>query len=161
MVKILVLYYSRTGHTRQMAEAVALGVKAAGGSADLKPVAECSPDLMLEYDGLVVGSPTYYGLAAGPIKDLFDRSIVHHGKLQGKVGGAFSSAGIIGGGSETAVISILQMMLVHGMIVQGQAKGNHYGVVCIGAPDEKALERCLDLGKRVTALTRRLLNGEG
>jgi len=43
-------------------------------------------------------------------------------------------------------------MLVHGMIVQGQARGHHYGVVSIGAPDEKVIEECRKLGKKVAAL---------
>jgi len=139
-----------------MAEAVAVGAKGVGAEINLCDVHDCSMDQLLEYDGIIAGSPTYYGLAAGPIKDFFDRSIVHHGKLEGKLGGAFSSAGILGGGSETALISILQMMLVHGMIIQGQSRGNHYGAVSIGAPDEKAIEQCRQLGKRVGKLALQL-----
>ncbi|MGM0689304.1 MAG: flavodoxin family protein [Bacillota bacterium] len=156
MAKILIVYYSRTGHTRKMAEAVAVGARGTGAEINLCEVNDCSMDQLLEYDGIIAGSPTYYGLVSGPLKEFFDRSIVHHGKLEGKVGGAFSSAGILGGGSETTLLSILQMMLVHGMIVQGQARGNHYGAVSIGAPDEKALEQCRELGKRVARLALKL-----
>jgi len=139
-----------------MAEAAAVGARGTGAEINLCEVNDCSMDQLLEYDGIIAGSPTYYGLVAGPLKAFFDRSIVHHGKLEGKVGGAFSSAGILGGGSETTLLSILQMMLVHGMIVQGQARGNHYGAVSIGAPDEKALEQCRELGKRVARLALQL-----
>lgn len=139
-----------------MAEAVAVGARGTGAEINLCEVNDCSMDQLLEYDGIIAGSPTYYGLVSGPLKEFFDRSIVHHGKLEGKVGGAFSSAGILGGGSETTLLSILQMMLVHGMIVQGQARGNHYGAVSIGAPDEKALEQCRELGKRVARLALKL-----
>ncbi len=156
MAKILIIYYSRTGHTREMAEAVAVGAKGAGAETTICDVQNCSMDQLLEYDGIIAGSPTYYGLAAAPLKEFFDRSIVHHGKLEGKVGGAFSSAGILGGGSETTVLSILQIFLVHGMIVQGQARGNHYGAVAIRSPDEKAIEQCRQLGKRVGKLALQL-----
>ena len=156
MAKILVVYYSRTGHTGQMAEEVAVGVRSTGADADLCEVSSCTVEQLLDYDGIIAGSPTYYGIAAGPVKDLFDRSVVHHGKLEGKVGGAFASAGVLGGGSETTVISIVQMMLVHGMIVQGQARGNHYGVVSIGKPDQEAVKECRQLGKRVGKLAIKL-----
>ncbi len=156
MAKILILYYSRTGNTRKMAEAVAAGVKGSGAEAVVCDVVEFAMDGLPEYDGIIAGTPTYYGLAAGPVKDFFDRSVVHHGKLEGLVGGAFSSSAVFGGGSETAVLSILQMMLVHGMIIQGQARGNHYGVVTLGEPDEDAVDRCRQLGKRVGKLAVRL-----
>ncbi len=158
MARVLIIYYSRTGNTRKMAEAVELGVKGAGAEVTVCEVANCTLDNLLEYDAIIAGSPTYYGLLAGPLKELFDRSVVHHGKLEGMVGGAFSSAGIFGGGSETTVLSILQIMLVHGMIVQGQARGNHYGAVSIGNPDEAAMEQCRNLGKRVGKLALKLFN---
>lgn len=158
MAKVLILYYSRTGNTRKMAEEVAVGVKGVGAEVTVCDVVDCTLDKLLEYQGIVAGSPTYYGQAAGPIKDFFDRSVVHHGKLEGMVGGAFSSAGVFGGGSETTVLSILQIMLVHGMIVQGQARGNHYGAVSIGAPDDTAVEQCRMLGKRVGKLALKLFN---
>jgi len=156
MTKILVLYFSRTGHVKKMAGEVAVGVKAVGAEAHLCDLDECVIQNLTDYDGFIIGSPTYYGLAAGPVKDFFDRSIVHHGKLEGKAGGAFSSAGVFGGGSETTVMSIIQMMLVHGMVVQGQAKGHHYGVVAIGAPDYEVIEQCRKLGKRVAELAKKL-----
>jgi len=130
-----------------MAEEVAVVVKSVGAEATLCNLDDCSLDQLSDYDGIIVGSPTYYGLVSGLIKVLFDRSIVHHGKLEGKVGCSFSSAGVIGGGSETAVLSIIQMMLVHGIIVQGQAKGHHCGGVSISAPDEKVIEQCDSLVK--------------
>ncbi len=152
MVKILVLYFSRTGHTRKMAEEVAVGIKAVGAEAVLCDTVSCIIDNIPDFDGYIIGTPTYYGIASAPVKEFFDRTIVHHGKLEGKVGGAFASAGVLGGGSETAVLSIIQMMLVHGMIVQGQARGHHYGVVSIGAPDDKVIDECRKLGKRVAEL---------
>ena len=156
MVKVLIVYYSRTGHIRKMAETAQKGAKMPGVEITLCEAKDCTMEQLLDHDGIIVGSPTYYGLVAGEIKDLFDRSVIHHGKLQGKVGGAFASAGILGGGVETTIMSILQIMLVHGMVIQGQSKGCHYGAVSIGSPDEKALEEAELLGKRVAKLTLKL-----
>ena len=156
MARILVVYYSRGGNTAQMAQSIAEGARDAGGEADLKAVAETTPDDLLQYDGIIAGSPTYYGQMSAELKKLFDDSISHHGGLAGKVGGAFSSAANIGGGNETTIISILEAMLIHGMIIQGTALGDHYGPVAIGAPDEKAAEQCRALGKRVAELAARL-----
>ncbi len=156
MAKVLVLYYSCTGNTRQMAEAVAEGAKQAGAEVAVCDVESCALEQLLEYDAIIAGSPTYYGIVAGALKEFFDRSVKYHTKLEGKVGGAFSSGGGMGGGSETTVLSILQMMLVHGMIVQGKSKGNHYGAVSVKAPDENVIQECRQLGERVAKLAAKL-----
>ncbi|MFW6421911.1 MAG: flavodoxin family protein, partial [Candidatus Bipolaricaulota bacterium] len=122
----------------------------------LKSVEEAAVDDFLEWDGIIIGSPTYYGLPSAQIKDLLDRSIKHHGKLEGKVGGAFTSSANRGGGNETAIIAILEMMLIHGMIVQGTSSKDHYGPVAVGEPDERAIEESRDLGLRVAELCQRL-----
>ena len=157
MVKVLVTYYSRGGTTKSMAELVAEGARAVGGvEVELKPVAEVTVDSLLGYQGYVVGSPTYYGLMAAEIKRLFDDSVKLHGKLEGRVGAAFSSAANIGGGNETTILSILQAMLIHGMIVPGAAHGDHYGPVSVGRPDKRVTDQCRALGRRVAELTKKL-----
>jgi len=160
MSKIGIVYYSRTGNTEKMSEFVYQGVKMEEVEAELKKVEETSLEDLLSWDGIIVGSPTYYGLVAAPIKDFFDRSVKYHGKLEGKVGGAFSSAANIGGGNETTIISILQMMLIHGMIVKGTSKGDHYGPVSIGSPDERVESQCKALGRRVARLVKKLSKKE-
>ncbi|MFA4044102.1 MAG: hypothetical protein HZRFUVUK_000885 [Candidatus Fervidibacterota bacterium] len=157
MPKVLIVYYSRTGNTKSMAEAVAEGAKRVGGvDVELKAVEECTPEDLLNADGIIVGSPTYYGLPAGEIKKLFDESVKYHGRLEGKVGGAFTSSANVGGGNETTIMAILQMMLIHGMVVQGSSIGDHYGPVSIGAPDQRARQQCLSLGERVARLVMKL-----
>ena len=47
-------------------------------------------------------------------------------------------------------------MLVHGMVIQGVPKGDHYGPVSIGAPDERVMKQCRSLGERVAKLAGRL-----
>jgi len=156
MAKVLVLYYTRTGNTKAMAELVAAGAEKEGAEVALRDVEEIKPDILLEYDAIAAGSPTYYGGMAGKLKDFFDSSVAHHGKLAGKVGGAFSSSMNIGGGNETTVLDILHVMLIHGMIVQGTAEGDHYGAVSIESPDERASSQCEALGRRVAALAIKL-----
>lgn len=152
MPKVLVIYYSRRGNTEKMAQAVSAGAKAAGVNVELKKVQEMKAEEMLVADGIIVGSPVYYGLPAAEIKALFDESAKFHGKLAGKVGGAFAASGNIGGGNETTILSIIQMMLIHGMIVEGSASGDHYGPVSVGAPDDRVLRQCEALGRRVARL---------
>jgi len=157
MARVLVLYYSRSGNTEAMARSVAEGAKEAGGEVTLRSVEGTEADSLLGYDAVIIGSPTYYGGPAAEVKKLLDDSVKFHGKLIGKVGGAFSSSGGPAGGNETTILGILQAMLVHGMVVQGSSKGDHYGPVSVGAPDEEAKKRCVELGKRAAALASRLV----
>ena len=156
MDKVLVVYYSRGGNVRKMAEAVGEGARGAGVACEVKDVTQTTVDELTEYDGLIVGSPTYYGHPAAEIKGLIDASVKHHGRLAGKVGGAFASCGVHGGGAETTVRALLDAMLIHGMIVQGCAKGAHYGPVVVGTPDAGGEKECRLLGERVAELVKRL-----
>lgn len=157
MPKGLVLYYSRSGNTKTMANAIAEAMNKAGLSTKCKSVTEAKVDELVAADAIVVGSPTYYGRAAAPIAAFFDESVSRHGKLDGKVGAAFSSSANIGGGNETTISEINNMMLIHGMIVQGDPQGDHYGPVSIGKPDERVLNQCARRGQRVAELAQKLV----
>ncbi len=161
MAYIVILYESLSGNVERMAQAVAEGVSDAGLEPRLR---ECrsgaAPDSLLDEivgaAGLIVGSYTSYGLLAGGTKEFFDASFRVHGKLQGKVGGAFASSGGLGGGNETTVMAILQALLVHGFIIQGDPESPHFGAVSIGAPDAQALDASKRLGQRVGELAKRV-----
>lgn len=153
MADILVTYFSKTGHTEAMAKRIA----GAAGEVDgvkvgVRPVEDVTPDDLLDFDGIIMGSPVYYGTMAAPLKALIDASVKHHGELEGKVGGAFSSSGVMGGGNETTVLNIITCLLVHGMIVKGVAKGPHYGPTCQGEPDDDAQNRCAEYGRDIAEL---------
>ncbi len=150
MVKMLVTYYSRSGHTKRMAEEVAKAAEAAGANVDLLHVDQVDVKTLPDYDCLVAGSPTYYGTMTAEVKAMFDKSVKVHNKLTGRLGGAFASSGMRAGGNETTVTSILLCWLIHGMLVSGSAGSDHYGPVAIGAPDEAALKACAEYGKRLT-----------
>ena len=98
MAKGLVVYYSRSGNTKEMAEIIAKAMNDSDLPTECKSVDKIKVDDLLAFDAIVVGSPTYYGHMAAPIKQLFDDSVAFHGRLDGKVGAAFSSAANIGGG---------------------------------------------------------------
>jgi len=154
--KILIVYYSRSGNTKKMAYLIQKGAMDEDVEVDTKDVKDVKVDDLKGYDGIIVGSPTYYGGPAAQIKDLLDRSIKHHGKLQDKVGGAFSSSANVGGGNETTVMAILQALLIHGMVVCGDSSGDHYGPVSIEEPDQRAERNCIRYGKRVAKLVKQL-----
>ena len=120
MANILIIYYSKTGNTKRMAEFVGEGVKGEGVAVALKSVDQATPDDMLKADGIIIGSPTYFGTMTAEVKELLDKSVKYFGKLNGKVGAAFSTSGILGGGNKTTVLDILKAFLIHGMIIQGE-----------------------------------------
>jgi len=156
MSYVLVIYESRTGNVKEMADAVSEGVREEGLEVKIFPANKVEIDDMVNASGIIAGTFTSYGIVAGEMKTLFDVSVKRHGRLQGKVGGAFASAGGVGGGVETTVLSIIQMMLVHGMVIEGNSHSPHFGAVAIGKPDEKSLKSCRDLGKRVAVLVKKL-----
>ncbi len=81
-----------------------------------------------------------------------DESITHHGDLDGMVGGAFSSSANPAGGNETTIMSILEALLIHGMVIKGTSGGDHYGPVFIEEPGEREIEQCRKYGREIAEL---------
>jgi len=156
MAGALVVYYSRSGNTKNMAQAITNAIKKEGVEVTLKDVKDVMVEELLKYEAIVVGSPTYYGSMAAEIKKLFDDSVKFHAKLDGKIGAAFASSANIAGGNETTILDILNAMLIHGMIIQGDPQGDHYGPVSIGEPDERAIKECSRFGMRLAKLVKKL-----
>ncbi len=156
MAKAIVIYYSRTGNTKEMAEIIAKSMNETDLQTECKSVSDVRAQKLLDYDAIVVGSPTYYGHMAGPIKQLIDDTVEFHGKLDGKIGAAFSSSANIAGGNETTILGIIEAMLIAGCIVQGDPQGDHYGPVSIGKPDERVRRQCIRRGQRIAELTKKL-----
>ena len=155
-LKVLIVYDSRTGNTEEMAFAISKAVEKQGLEPVLKRADEATVDELPQVQALILGSPVYYGQPTAKLKQFIDESIKYHGKLTHLVGGAFCSAGGTHTGSETTILSLLESMLVHGMIIQGNPHGNHYGPASVGAPDDKALEHCEKLAERVCNLVKKL-----
>jgi len=156
MPSVLICYYSRTGNTEAMAHKIADGVREAGVDVDVKKVSEVKQANLVKYDGIVYGSPTYFGGCAGELKTFIDESDAYYEQLEGKVGGAFTSSDSIGGGNETTIMQIIQAHLICGMVVTGDMEGEPYGPVSIGKPDTEVEKNCVEYGKRIANLVRKL-----
>ena len=156
MIKVLILYYSKTGNTKKLARAVYEGVREAGVQCDLKSVKSARLAGLTRYNGIILGSPTYYGLMAAEMKKFLDLSVRLHGRLSGKVGGAFTTAGGMHCGAETALLSMLQALMIHGLVVVGDAAYFHYGPAAVGAPNKKALQYGRLYGRKIARLVKKL-----
>ena len=158
-MQILILYYSKGGNTRKVAERIAEGIQSISGvKALLKSTQEVKKEDFVESAGVIAGSPVYFGVMAWDLKRVFDEYVVIRRKMENKVGAAFATSGDPSGGKETTIISIIQCLLIYGMIVVGdpmEATG-HYGVACVGAPDEGTSENARKLGRRVAELCMKL-----
>jgi NAD(P)H dehydrogenase (quinone) len=139
MLKVLIVYNSKSGNTETMALAVAKGAEQISGIEVLVKKAEQTKlEDLLAADGIIMGSPTYFGQMSAKLKALIDESVKIHEKLSGKVGAAFTSAGGTATGAETTLLSIIHALLIHGMIIQGRADNRHYGVAITGSPKKKS-----------------------
>lgn len=138
---ILVLYYSRNGATRQLAELIAEGIESVpGASARLRTVpavsAVCeatesdipaSGPPYVEYRdleecaGLALGSPTRFGNMASAMKYFLDNSTSQwlSGALTGKPACVFTSTGSMHGGQECTLLSMMLPLMHHGMLIMG------------------------------------------
>lgn len=157
MATMLIVYHSRTGNTEKLAEAVARGAREVSAvEVQLKPVEQTTPDDMLAADAVIMGSPVYFGTCSAELKKLLDESVQHFGKMEGKVGGAFTSSGAPHGGNETTVLDILKALMIHGMVVKGSTRANHYGAIAVGEPDAQALDQAQAYGSDLAELTAQL-----
>ncbi len=151
-MKVLVLYFSKGGNTKKLAQAVLAGVERVEGvQGILRDTESVTKEDFLEAGGVVAGSPVYFGTMTAQLKSVFDRFVSTRRKMEGKVGAAFSTSADPNGGKETTLISIIQTLLIYGMVIVGDpmSASGHYGTACVGLPDEKALENAEKLGERV------------
>ena len=160
-MQVLIMYCSKTGHTKRLAEEIARGVGEVEGVACIvKSAADVTKDDFVAADGIIAGSPVYFGTMAADLKEIFEKCIGVRKKMEGKIGAAFATSGDPSGGKETTLMSIIQALLIYGMIIVGDqldATG-HYGVSCVGSPDKDASMNAALLGKRVASLVKKLKN---
>jgi len=158
-MQILILYYSKGGNTRKLAEEIAQGVDTVDGvESVLKKTDEVSKDDFVNAAGVIAGSPVYFGLMTAQLKQIFDEYVSVRKKMEGKVGAAFATSADPSGGKETTMLSIIQVMLIYGMVIVGDpmAATGHYGTSCVGAPDSGTAENGRKLGQRVAELALKL-----
>lgn len=139
MVKMLVLYYSAYGYMEQMAKAAAEGGREGGAEVTLKRVPElvpeevakashykidqevpiATPGELADYDAIIIGTATRYGMMASQMKNFLDQTggLWAKGALINKVGSVMVSTATQHGGAELALISTQWQMQHHGMII--------------------------------------------
>lgn len=114
-------------------------------------------ELISKADGLLVGSPVYFGTISAQLKAFWDKSrlIRTNKKLLNVVGGAFSVGASRFGGQETTLRAIQDIFLVHGMIIVGDGYSEddcgHIGVAAQRPvnEDDNGIKRAHIMGKRV------------
>jgi NAD(P)H dehydrogenase (quinone) len=157
MGNVLVLYCSRTGHTKKMAEYVSEGAARVPGTlVRMKSIGEAGREDVMWCGGLALGSPTHMGTMASDMKKFWEDMLPDWQKLDGKIGCAFSSQGGWGGGGELTCQSLLTVMMNYGFLVFGVTDYSgheftaHHGAVQAGEPEEeKEIESCRRLGRRL------------
>ena len=158
-MKVLVLYYSKGGNTKKLAQAVLNGLDTVDGiQGVLRDTDAVTKEDFIEAQGVIAGSPVYFGSMAAPLKQVLDGFVSTRRKMEGKIGAAFTTSGDVTGGKETTMMGILQAFLIYGMVITGDplAATGHYGTACVGAPDQKSIENAEKLGKRVGDLALKL-----
>ena len=158
-MQILVLYFSKGGNTKKLAEKIAQGVEEAGGvRALLRHTDQVTRDDFIESVGVIAGSPVYFGVMAAELKKVFDQFVGIRTKMEDKVGAAFATSGDATGGKETTMMSIIQALLIYGMVIVGDPMSatGHYGVATVGAPDKRTGENGIKFGRRVAELAKKI-----
>ena len=139
-MRVLVVVASQTGRTRRMAEALAEGAREAGAEVVVRDADDAGEAEVLDADAIVVGSGVHMGGIETPMRGFFERTspLWLQGRLVGKLGGAFVSAGAGGrGGAELALLSLLAPLAEHGMLLVSMpnrlegfaAAGCHWGPI--------------------------------
>lgn len=188
MVKIIGIVGSprNNGNTETLVTEALQSARAAGaetelvklGSAEIEPCVACDIckatgecaiyddvdgilEKMVDSQGLIIGSPVYFGNVTSQLKMLMDRSrpLRMDFKLKNKVGGAISTGGSRNGGQETTITAIHEFLLIQDAIIVGDgAPMAHYGGTGVGvtAEDEAGMQTSRNLGKRVAELAIKL-----
>ena len=166
---VLIVYYSVTGHTKTMAEAVAEGARSVE-EVDVicRSVDQATTDDVLGASAIIVGSPVHSANVAPAIQAFMNRWPFEKAPLAGKIGAAFVTAGGMSAGEELAQLSILHSMLIFGMIIVGGPEWTQpFGASAVtfespfNSPDSLEIDpafrkKGFALGRRVAELTKNL-----
>jgi flavorubredoxin len=145
MGKALVVFATRTGETKGIAELIAEGIRMQGAEARTAPIAEIKAHSDLAgYDAVVLGSPTYHGDMMQSMKTLL--FLAEKAGLEGKVGGSFGAFGWSGEAPDRiydTMKNIFKMNMVKGPLRLKSPK--------LGGGVQMAQEYGKDIGKKINA----------
>ena len=166
-VSVLVAYHSATGNTEKMAQGVAEGAKSVtGANVVVKRVGEVTADDLLSSDGVIIGSPVYFGNMSGEVKSFLDSwfkmGLFQDRKMRNKVGGTFATGGGFSNGKELTMLTMQAAMVMHQMLVT--SGGGGFGASATTGPDspgidEKELAEANALGKRIAEVASMVKRG--
>lgn len=152
-MKLAIVYFSKTGNTKEMAQIVADGMKKVEGvEVGIFDIEHIDDDFIKESRAVVFGTPTYYANTCWQIKKWFDESKPYN--LEGKIGAVFATANFAQGGADTAILTIINHLMVKGMLVYsgGSALGQpyiHLGAVALKENFEESKEQFSIFGERI------------
>jgi len=169
VAKILVLYHSNSGRTKNMAQWVAQGASSLNEhTVRTLSIEQATVNDIDWCDGISVGSPTNLGAVAWQMKQFWD-NISHDlwGKIDGKIACSFSSAGSYGGGNELTCLNLLIILMNFGFLTFGvtdyaaEAFSSHYGAIAAGESNSQEEQAaCILLGKRLAQWCAYYVNGQ-
>ena len=139
MPKMLILYYSRTGNTKKMADAVAVGAKMVQG-VEVELNYYITPEALGNYDAILIGIPTYHHDMTVDMKNLFEEAAVKNVNLKGKTGAASGSYGW-SGEAPRMIIEITKSKF--------EMNATEPPLLVKYAPDQAGLKKCRELGRKV------------
>jgi NAD(P)H dehydrogenase (quinone) len=132
---------------------------------ELESFEVATPEELAEYDAIVLGSPTRFGVMSSQMKQFIDMTgrLWMERRLEGKVGAVFTSNEMPHGGKEATLLSMILPLLGHGMIVVGlppvkelYRAGSYYGATSTGKPKDEDVQVAKLLGKRVAEIAIKL-----
>ena len=138
MPTLLVLYYSRSGNTSKMAQAVADGARTVQG-VNVELSYYVAVETLSNYDAILIGVPTYHHDMTADIKRMFEEAAEKNIMLKGKIGAAFGSYGW-SGEAPKLVLEIMKNRF--------EMNVTEPPLLAKYSPDQTALDKCKDLGKR-------------
>jgi NAD(P)H dehydrogenase (quinone) len=117
---VLITYYSPSGSTKQLAEAIRDGARSVDGvEVVLLSIAEVTQQQLLDAQAILVGSPVYNGNIAPAVQEFINSWPFEGRPMKDKLGAAFVTGGGISIGEEGVMLDILRTMLIQGMVVMG------------------------------------------
>lgn len=139
MPKILIVFYSHTGNTEKMAEAIAEGARTVQ-EVEVELKRHESPWSLVNFDAVLIGAPTYHHNMTSNAKNFLEQVAFHKVNLEGKIGAAFGSYGW-SGEAPRLVLEIMENKFEMEVLKPP--------LLIKYTPDEKGLKECRKLGKNV------------
>jgi NAD(P)H dehydrogenase (quinone) len=143
MKKLAVIYHSGNGHTEHIASTIGQGAAGVAGiEVHVLKASElaAAPETLLQYDGMLLGSPTYLGGVSGVFKSFMDATgrMWRTQQLKGKLAGGFTVSSLPAGDKQSTLLSMFTFCMQHGMVWAGNPilPEQHAGV-----PYEEAANR--------------------